>query len=102
MRLIKGPVQLPYPPKACAVTNRETGDFIDFNVVIDRPGPFRLYLRTQVIEDAGRLCGMVPASEVAELREQMAALANELAETQDTMNLLAELEDQIGRERTPA
>ena len=102
MRLIPGPVQLPYPPRACAVTNRADGDFIDFNVVIDRPEPTRLYMKTEVVEEAARLCGMVPAKEVEGLREQMAALSKELDDVTDTLKIAADFEDKLGRERIAA
>lgn len=98
MRLIKGPVQLPYPPRACAVTNREDGDFIDFNVVIDRPEPTRLYLKTEIVEEAGQLLGMVPASEVAEIRERVEAWESSLEDTKDTVDLVARLEAKLPEE----
>jgi hypothetical protein len=103
MRLIEGPTQLPYPPKACVVTNRIDGDFIDFHKSIDSFNPTHLYVRRQVIEDAGRLCGMVPAAEVEELREGMKALSERLDEAQEQMKAYAEFEEKIGRkELTPA
>jgi hypothetical protein len=102
MRLIKGQDQLPFPPRACAVTNRDRGDFIDLQVVIDRPEPTRLYLLTEVVEEAAGLLGMVPAKKVEELEADLKAMSKKLAETQDTMTLAAELEEQIGRERIPA
>jgi hypothetical protein len=95
VRLIKGPVQLPYPPRACAVTNREDGDFIDFNVVIDRPEPTRLYLKTEIVEEAGRLCGMVPAKEVEELRERVEAWESSLEDTKATIALTNRLEQRL-------
>lgn len=102
MRLIEGPTQLPYPPRACAVTNRVDGDFVDLQVVIDRPEPTRLYLKTDIVEQAGRLCGMVPASEVEALKEQLQAMGAELDDLRETMNLYAEFEEKLGKERTPA
>lgn len=78
MRLIKGPVDLPYPPRACAVSNRIDGDFIDFQVFIDRPEPTRLYLKREVVEDAALMCGMVDGKRVEELKQQVAAMGDEI------------------------
>lgn len=83
MRLIKGPIQLPHPPRACAVTNREDGDFIDFHTVIDRPEPTCLYLKREIVEEAARLCGMVPKAEVDELREQLQHYAEKVTDLQE-------------------
>lgn len=95
MRLIEGPTQLPYEPRACAVTNRDDGDFVDFNVVIDRFTPTRLYLKREIVEEAGRLCGMVPASEVEELRERVDAWESSLEETREVADLTAKLEKRL-------
>lgn len=96
MRFIKGPTQLDYPPRACAVTNRSDGDFIDLQTVIDRPEPTRLYLKREIAEEAGRLCGMVPGSEVEDLKAQMADLGQKLDHTNDILNHAAELEQLVG------
>lgn len=98
MRLIEGPTQLPYPPRACAVTNREDGDFIDFNVVIDRPEPTRLYLKTEIVEEAAKLLGMVSAKEVEELRERVEAWESSLEETKETIDLVTRLEEKLPQE----
>src|ERR1043165_8373765 len=101
MRLVKAP--LDHPPRACAVTNREDGELIDMQVIIDRPLPTWLYLKREIVEDAARLCGMVPEREVEELREGMKALGAELEDLRDTMNLYADFEEKIGRkEPVPA
>lgn len=98
MRLIKGPVpNLPYPPKACAVTNRIDGDVIDMQTVIDRPEPTRLYLRREVVEKAAQLCDMVPRSEVEELREQLQSLTERFEELRETSNLTDQLESHLER-----
>ncbi len=83
MRLIKGPVDLPYPPRACAVSNRIDGDFIDFQVFIDRPEPTRLYLKREVVEDAALMCGMVDGAQVEELRRQVVAMGDQIEQLQD-------------------
>jgi hypothetical protein len=98
MRLIKGPTQLPFPPRACAVTNRDDGDFIDFNVVIDRPEPTRLYMKTEIVEEAARLLGMVPAKEVEELTERVEAWESSLEDTKETIDLMKRLEDKLPEE----
>ena len=79
MRFIPGPTQLEYAPRACAVTNRSDGDFVDLQVSIDDPFPTRLYLKREIVEDAGKLCGMVPAKEVEALREQLAEMETRYA-----------------------
>lgn len=96
MRLIEDVQQLPNPPRACAVTNRATGDFIDLQVIIDRPEPTRLYLFREIAEEAGRLCGMVPASEVEEMKAQMAELSQKLDHLNDILNHQAEFEQLLG------
>jgi len=102
MRLIEGKTQLPFPPRSCLVTGREDGPFIDFQVVIDRPEPTRLYLKTEIVEEAGKLVGMVPKKRVEELEDQLAEMRTGLENVQDTMKLTAELEELVGRERTAA
>lgn len=84
MRFLKGPVDLPIAPRACAVTNRIDGDFVDFQKYIDSPTPTRLYLKREVVEEAARLCGMVSGQEVERLLneadERMAAVEAEAEE----------------------
>lgn len=66
-------------PHACAVTGRDDGQLIDFAVDIDGVDP-HLYLRPGVIEEAGRLIGMVPKAKVDELQKQVAELGEKLDE----------------------
>jgi len=77
------------------VTNREDGDFVDFNTVIERLTPTRLYLKREIVEEAGRLCGMVPASEVEELRERVERWESSLEETREVADLTAKLEKRL-------
>lgn len=91
-----------HSPRACAVTNREDGPMVDLQVIIDRPEPTWLYLKTEVVEEAGRLVGMVPASEVNVLREDLARLGQELDDLKSTLTLAADFEERFSRERTPA
>ncbi|HET7455383.1 MAG TPA: hypothetical protein VFJ76_07680 [Solirubrobacterales bacterium] len=102
MRLIEGPTQLPYPPRACVVTNRIDGDFIDFQKSVDALQATHLYVRRQVVEDAGRLCGMVPQSEVEAVREQLETVTQRLDEMQEQMETYAEFEAKFRKEPTPA
>lgn len=103
MRLIKGPAILPYPPKACVVTNRNDGDFIDFQTVIDTPGPTRLTMRATVVEEAAELLGMVPGRRVKELEDQLATYSKDLDDLRDTMTIYADFEEKMRqKELTPA
>ncbi|HZN10477.1 MAG TPA: hypothetical protein VFC61_02300 [Blastocatellia bacterium] len=99
MRLVESP--LDHPPRACAVTNREDGELIDFQVVIDRPLPSWLYLNRLVVEEAGELIGMVPAKKVKKLEERMEALSRELDDLQETMKIYADFEEKLA-EKEPA
>lgn len=79
MRLIKDANQLEYAPRACSVTNRIDGDFVDFQKIIDGlRGPHRLYLKREIVEEAAELCNMVPRremeAEIERLRGEFAAL----------------------------
>lgn len=86
---------LPYPPRACAVTNRAEGEFIDFNTVIDRPEPTRLYICREVIEEVAREeFGMVSAGKAKQLEEWLEARTKERDELQDVLDTAAKLEEQ--------
>lgn len=61
------------PPKKCLVTGRSDGDVVDFGVDLGGP-PQRLYLRRQVVEQAGLLLGMVPKHTHDQLNEQVKEL----------------------------
>jgi predicted translin family RNA/ssDNA-binding protein len=102
MRLVKAP--LPYPNSACAVTNREDGELVDFQKIIDSVQPKPLHMKREVVEQAGRFLGMVPATEVEELKQSFAALSARLDEIEEDMKTYAEFEERLGRnkELTPA
>lgn len=86
---------LPYPPRACAVSNRAEGEFIDFNVVIDRPEPTRLYIAREIIEEIAReQFGMVTAGKAKQLEEWLEARTKERDELQDVLDTAAKLEEQ--------
>lgn len=93
MRIETGPFAR---PTACVVLNREDGELINFQAIIDRPEPTLVVMKREIVEQAAReLCGMVPASEAEELRESMEKLSAELDDLTDTMNLAAELETRL-------
>lgn len=75
MQLVKAP--LPRMPHACAVTGRDDGELIDFQVE-SKGFDSHLYLRTGIVEEAGRLIGMVPRAEVEDLRRQLARYGEQL------------------------
>lgn len=100
MRLIQG--QPPYPPRACARTNRINGEFVDFQVILDHPEATRLYLLREVVEEAGQLCGMVKGERVHELErdldalgEDIAALRERLEQVESVENLAEQLEKEF-------
>jgi hypothetical protein len=102
MRLAKAP--FPHPNSTCAVTNREDGEMVDFQKIIDSVQPKPLILKREIVEEAGRLVGMVPAGEVEELRRSFAAVSGRLGEIEENLHTYAEFEDRLGRnkELTPA
>lgn len=78
MHVIKeGP--LPHFPYACAVTSRADGEVLDLSVELPAGRDQRLYLRRPVVEEAGRMFGMVPQHEVDELRARLDAYGEEVA-----------------------
>lgn len=83
-------------PKKCAVTGREKGPFVDFQVMVD-PGspnvPNSLYVHTAILEQVSKdELGMVPKREVDTLVDQLGKVTDELAELRGFMELYAELE----------
>lgn len=68
-------------PYACAVTGRDDGPVVDFAIELEGVDP-HLYLRLSVIEEAGKLIGMVPKAQVDEVRQRLSDLAEELVEAQ--------------------
>lgn len=101
MRLVEGP--FPYPHSACAVTGREDGELIDFHRIIDSPHPTRLHLKREIVEEAGRLCGMVSGAEVEAVKGQLEAVSTRLKEVEEQMETYAEFEEKFrNKELTPA
>ena len=62
-------------PYACAVTGRDDGPCVDFAIDMEGVDP-HLYLRLSVIEEAGKLIGMVPKAEVDAIEEALADLTS--------------------------
>lgn len=98
MQLVTAP--LPRMPHACAVTGRDDGELVDFQVEMKAHEP-HLYLRTGVIEEAGRLIGMVPKAELDELQRQLARYGAQLeamqAEAEDLKEFRAAYEKLAAR-----
>lgn len=91
-------------PRKCAVSGRSGGPFIDFGVDFQAPNPNTpnfLYLHKAVVEDAGRKLGMVPATEVERLTDQLAGLSKELEELRGDMEMYAEFEERFKERSTP-
>jgi len=78
------------PPGHCAVTGREDGPFIDFQVGLDLPRnePYQLYLHKLIVEEAAELCGMMRAKEVQEVIEELKELRGELAQLNEALGAL--------------
>lgn len=96
MRLLTNPKQLPYPPRACVISGRVDGDVLDFQKAVDAMQPTHLYIRRQVIEDAAKLCGMVPQAEVAKLEERLEEFKKQFEELKGQMETYAEFEEKFG------
>lgn len=75
MRLIEP--RYTVPPHSCCVTGRGDSEMIDFEVELSGPDQ-RVYMRPSAVEDAGKLIGMVPRSEVVKLERRIEALTNEI------------------------
>lgn len=90
----EGCYPLPYSPKACAVTGRAEGEIVDFNVVIDRPEPTRLYICRETIEEVAREeFGMVSAGKAKKLEEWLEHARKERDELRDVIDTAAKLEE---------
>lgn len=88
---------LPHPPRACAVTGRAEGRFIDFNVLIDRPEATHLYLDVGLFEEIAREhLGMVSAGKAKQLEEWLENAKRERDELQGVLNTAIELEEKAG------
>jgi hypothetical protein len=68
--LITLPTHTSKPPHTCIVSGRRDGEVVDFGKDYDGFDP-HIYIRRQVVEAAGELCGMVKVAEVEELRAEL-------------------------------
>lgn len=108
-RLVELPSHKSSPPHCCIVSGRRDGRLIDFGDPAQKargPGDPRVYIRGAVVEDAAtKLLGMVPAAEVDEIREQLAASEAErqrLAEIVGGGEELTEAEERLRAALGPA
>lgn len=62
------------------MTGRSDGPFVDFGVIIPAGRDQRLYIRSRVVEKAAPLVGMVPRAEHEELKAQIAAMEDKMAD----------------------
>lgn len=67
-------------PQKCLVTGRSDGPFVDFGVIIPAGRDQRLYVRAKVVEKIAPALGMVPKADYEELKAQIAAMEDRLAE----------------------
>lgn len=67
-------------PQKCLVTGRSDGPFVDFGVIIPAGRDQRLYVRAKVVEKIAPALGMVPKADHEELKAQIAAMEDRLAE----------------------
>lgn len=100
MQIVTAPLHA--PPHICAVTRREDGEIVDFQVDIACSEPPHLYLHRAVVEDAARLFGMVPAKRVEVLTAEVTELGKRVDDLHDTLDLAAQFEDKINPERIAA
>lgn len=82
------------PPHACAVTNRDDGTVVDFGVELVGWDP-HLYLRASVVEEAGRLLGMVEKAKVDELEHALTSLSASFAELQERVAVYESAESSL-------
>lgn len=79
-------------PHTCVVTGRDDGPVVDFNIEIEGIDP-HLYLRLSVVEEAGKLIGMVPKAEVEKLEAALNAYGEELARLQERVAAYEKVEE---------
>lgn len=83
-------------PRTCAVTGRGEGPFIDFNVIIDRPGGTNLYLHALIVEEAAKKLGMVPGRELEKLQGKVDELSQTLDRVEEIQKTAGKLDELIG------
>lgn len=65
-------------PSACAVTGRGDGPFVDFQASAPWVDP-HVYVRQDVVREAGKLLGLVEASELEKAEARIAELEGQVA-----------------------
>lgn len=93
-------IDSPYPrfPHACAVTLRDDTPAIDTGIEIQGLDP-HLYLRVTVVEELGRMVGMVPKAQVDELEHQIQTFAAEIAEMRRRLDVYESAESALAELR---
>lgn len=92
------------PPHTCIVTGRRDGEVIDFHKDYNGVDP-HVYLRRELVEVAGEVCGMVRQPEVDELRAELAeanAEAGRLRAIVSGGEELSAAEDRLRQALSPA
>lgn len=90
----RGNYPLPHAPRACAITGRAEGEFVDFQKVIDSPYPTRLYIAREVIEEIAReQFGMVSEGKAKQLEEWHAYEKKRADDLQDVLDTAVQLEE---------
>lgn len=92
------------PPHTCVVTGRRDGEVVDFHKDFVGADP-HIYLRRELVEVAGEVCGMVRQAEVDELEaelEEANAEAGRLRAVVAAKEGLSEAEDRLREALGPA
>lgn len=85
---------LMFEPHACAVTGRNDGVIVDMEIHT-QGFEQRLYLKSDVIENAAKLLGMVPEREVEALRSRLRELEAESVELHNGLDALTKAKQVI-------
>lgn len=91
-------------PRACAVSGRTDGPFIDFHTEIEPPRNelYSLFLHKLVVEEAAVKLGMVKGKEFDTLKEGYDTLKAEFDELRETVDLAQRLDEKLHPERVAA
>lgn len=81
-------------PSACAVTGRGDGPFVDFQAHAPWIDP-HVYIRQDVVREAGKLLGMVEGSELDEARAEIARLEDKVSELDNEVRELGRFVDAV-------
>lgn len=69
-KLVKLPAHNSKPPHKCVVTGRRDGELVDFGKDFVGVDP-HIYVDRDKVEEAAKLCGMVPEPEVEAIRAEL-------------------------------